>query len=407
MNVLGIDIGTNFIKGSLVRISEDGRFTLDYKLKVPSRGVTNGSISDIDSCAEAVKKCIDDIFEIDDSLAIDHVTVSYSGRSINCRTVSGTEDMWANSGSELPGRITNENIEKIISSIRMNESEPGKILHTFKQEFIIDDETRTYNPINMTGRRIKANVLLIADHGSNLHNVEQVMKKAGIEDFVPVYGPISTSEAILSEENKKGSIVIELGAGKIELVIYHDGCLRFAATLPLGSNYLNKDLMYVLQTDPDATEIAKVKYGSAIEYEGDENDTVTIKKSMGRGSEDFSLRQFCEITSARLVEIFELAIEMIYVAKYNTKIISPIILAGESTKLKNTNVLLRTMLNGHENERGNVKNIEKNESIPDSYFASIGSVMYAFRNKLIEFPKEKPRKKGIMGKFKNFIKDLL
>jgi len=121
---------------------------------------------------------------------------------------------------------------------------------------------------------------------SQLVNLETVLNDCGIENYHVVYSPIASAEAILDNEDKEsGVIVVNMGAETTELVIYHEGVLRTAKVIPIGADYVTKDLKIVLRIDYNCAEDLKINNGNAFVEDIDPDMIINLKQADSNGED--------------------------------------------------------------------------------------------------------------------------
>ena len=404
MKVVSLDIGTVNIKTVLLDVCDEyGIRVEDFSID-PSAGVKYGSIIDVDTCAEMVKESISKVLDNNSDYEIDHYLVTLNGKKINTVHGEATIDFWSENGGENV-KISQDIIDDILNRIKTDHRTKGKLLHLIPQEYVVDEHPATKNPLNMTGRKLKASAKLVIDESTHCEILDSVMGKCGIGNYHTIFAPIALSEAVVHGEEKNGSIVLELGGGSCNLAIWYEGILREAFSLPLGSNHITQDIKKVLQTDIVSAEDAKRNFGIVL-YEAAKGEVVldipTNIKSDGKGIE---LSYLSKIIEARFEEIFEIMIEKIYKTRYHSKIDSPIILTGESFLINNSDKKIQNMLNAG-TKWGKLKSVSSNiKDIGESLYIAIGAVKYAHNNGLIF--EEELAETGFFTKVKGFLKDLL
>ena len=99
-----------------------------------------------------------------------------------------------------------------------------EVLHVIPQEFIVDDQGGIKNPLDMIGIRLEAEVHIITGSVTTAQNLLKCVNRAGfrVEDIV--LESIASSRAVLSDEEKElGVLMIDLGGGTTDVLVYVDG----------------------------------------------------------------------------------------------------------------------------------------------------------------------------------------
>jgi cell division protein FtsA len=103
-----------------------------------------------------------------------------------------------------------------------------------------------------------------------------------------------------------GALVIDLGAGTTEYVVYAGGVIRHSGVLAVGGDHVSNDLAYGLKVPLSRAEKLKVEYGAAMVGEAVKGQTISITNELGLELKRINHENLQRIMAARLEEIFEL-----------------------------------------------------------------------------------------------------
>ena len=63
-----------------------------------------------------------------------------------------------------------------------------------------------------------------------------------------IYNPLLVSESVLlPAEKEMGVVLVDLGAGITEVTLFEGGTMLYSSVLPLGDEYITRDLAIVLK----------------------------------------------------------------------------------------------------------------------------------------------------------------
>lgn len=132
-----------------------------------------------------------------------------------------------------------------------------ELLHVLSREFKVDDQANIRDPIGMTGVRLETRSSVTAST-TMLNNIERCLQLSNLYQVDRVLSCLASSEAVLtSGEKDLGTLVVDIGAGVCDLVIYVDGGIGYTSTIPLGSNHITSDISIGLKTTIEIAEILK------------------------------------------------------------------------------------------------------------------------------------------------------
>lgn len=146
---------------------------------------------------------------------------------------------------------------------------------------------------------------------------------------------MASAEAVLSNEEKEaGVVLVDIGGGTTDIAIFHDGIIQHTAIIPFGGNSITEDIREGCLIMRNQAERLKVKFGSALPSENQENEIVCIPGLRGREPKEISVRNLAGIISARMTEIIELVDYEIINSGLKKKLIGGIVVTGGGAQLK-------------------------------------------------------------------------
>jgi cell division protein FtsA len=124
-----------------------------------------------------------------------------------------------------------------------------------------------------------------------------------------VFNGIAASLALLNSEQKElGALVIDLGGGTTEYVVYSNGVIRHSGVLAVGGDHVSNDLAYGLKVPLSRAEKLKVEYGAASIGDQTKGETISLTNELGLELKRINREHLQRIMSLRLQEIFELIV---------------------------------------------------------------------------------------------------
>ena len=132
------------------------------------------------------------------------------------------------------------------------------------REFKVDEKSGILNPIGLSGHRLEANDHLVTIARNIEKDLQTCIEQCGVEINGFILEPLASSSSVLDDNEKKlGSILIDIGGGTSDIIIYHNNAIIHTGAIPLGGENISKDIAYGLQTSLEQAEILKCKYGIA------------------------------------------------------------------------------------------------------------------------------------------------
>jgi len=380
--VVGLDIGTTKIACFVGRKTEHGKIEILSMGKSESVGVSRGVVSNIEKTVQSIKNAIEEAeSRIEGELNIKTVNVGIAGQHIASLQHRGmlTRD-------SLDSEVSQLDIDNLIEDMYKLVMQPGEeIIHVLPQEYIVDNEQGIKDPIGMSGIRLEANFHIITGNVGAAKNITKCVDKVGLVVDEMVLEPLASSEAVLSEEEKEaGVVLVDIGGGTTDVAIFQDGIIRHTAVIPFGGNVITEDIKQGCTIMRKQAEQLKVKFGSALQSESQDNEIVCIPGPRGREPKEISLKNLAGIIQARMEEIIEHVYYEIRNSGFEKDLICGIVVTGGGAQLNHITQLFEFLTGmdariGYPNEH--LASTTKIEGITSPIFSTgIGLVIKGFEN---------------------------
>jgi cell division protein FtsA len=371
--VVGLDIGTTKIVAIVGRRNEFGKIEILGMGKSESFGVARGVVQNIDQTVQSIQTAVAEA-EAKSGVDIKVVNVGIAGQHIRSMQHRGIKTRVS-----IDQEISQGDIDSLIDDMFKLMMAPGEeIIHVLPQEYIIDNEAGIKNPIGMSGIRLEANFHIITGQIAAARNIYKCVQKSGLEVSELTLEPLASADAVLSlEEKEAGVVLVDIGGGTTDVAIFQDGIIRHTAVIPFGGNVITEDVKEGCTIIKSQAELLKIKFGSALASENQENEIVSIPGLRGRAHKEISVRNLSAIIQARMEEIVEHVYYEIKHSGYEKKLIAGIVVTGGGAQLKHVSQLVE-YITGMDTRIGypNEHLAKGSEEVTSPLFAtSVGLVM--------------------------------
>ena len=302
--IFGIDIGSTKVCAIIAECTDNNTVNVLGVGVAPSRNsVKQGNIVDLRSTTQAI---VDAISELDKSFDtfIPNAYVSISGANITSINSKGTIELKGNN-QEIKNEDLLRAIEKAKSSITIPSHQ--SIINTLVSEYAVDEQTGILDPTGMVGSKLEANVHIISGAITSIQNIKKCCENAdtNVEDLV--LQQYASSLAVLNEEEKKmGVVLVDIGGGTTDLIIYQNGCVVYSGCIDVGGELITRDLTVGLKASYQQAEKLKVEYGIALTNQADETKTFEIQGPGGESIGPTNQRFMANIIESCLeLDIFQ------------------------------------------------------------------------------------------------------
>lgn len=295
-----LDIGTSSIK-VLVAEFVSGEMNVIGVSNVPSTGVKDGIIIDIEVAAEAIKKAVEQAEE-KAGMIIDKINVGFPANLLQIEPTQGMIPVPSESKE-----IKDEDVDSVVKSALTKSVTPEReVISLIPEEFIVDGFQGIRDPRGMMGIRLEMRGLIYTGPSTILHNLRKTVERAGISVENIIITPLAMAKSVLNEgEREFGATVIDLGGGQTTVASMRAQELQYTNIYPEGGEYVTKDISKVLKTSMQIAEALKFNFGQANLEEASLSETVQVDVVGSDIPISVSERYLSEIISARVRHILD------------------------------------------------------------------------------------------------------
>lgn len=328
--VAGLDIGTTKICAIIGRKNSQGKIEVLGIGKAESLGVTRGVVVNIEKTVASIKQAMEEA-QMKAGYDVPKVHVGIAGQHIKSLQHRGMVTR-----NNIETEISQKDIDTIKEDMFKLAMMPGEeIIHVIPQEFIVDSEQGIKEPIGMSGIRLEANCHIITGHVAAIKNIKKCVERANLVVDDLVLEPLASADAVLTrEEREAGVALIDIGGGTTDVAIFQENVIRHTAVIPFGGNVITDDIKEGCSIIRNQAELLKIKFGSAMARENQDNEIVSIPGLRGREPREISMKNLASIIQARMEEIIEQVLFEIRSSGYEKKLIAGIVVTGGGAQLK-------------------------------------------------------------------------
>jgi cell division protein FtsA len=300
--IVGLEIGTSKICVVAGEINAANALNIIGLGQARSRGVRKGEIADASLASEDVRNAIVEA----EQMANVEIRSVYLGVTGN--HVRGFNNHGVHPVVSADREITAEDVQDVIKNAKaINLPVDNTVVHAIRQLFQVDAQHGIQNPVGMYGAKVEVDVHVVHGHVDRLKNSIAVVRGLQLEVDEIVFTGLASALALLSNEQKElGSLVIDLGAGATEYVVYSEGIIKHTGVLAVGGDHLSNDLAYGLKVPLGRAEQLKIERGGACVDDSVKGQTISSDGELGLPPKIINLEHLRRIMSLRLEETFEL-----------------------------------------------------------------------------------------------------
>ena len=259
--IAALDIGTSKITVAVGEVGPAGELSVFGFGKVAANGIHAGCVQDVELAVEAIRAAVAEA-ELTSQRRITTVAAALTGKHLHSVNNVGR--------LVLPeGEVDNNAVMKAtrlamtFDAKKDARSEDDRVVtHIIKGYTIDNDDTMLDDPLGMAGNVLNAHAHLAVGSDSIVRNLVKCIRRAGLELEGLVLQPwASAAGTVTATEKELGVIVLDVGAGAVDIACYQGGQIGYTAVAPWGGEIITRDIAAGLNCRLADAEDIKIGYG--------------------------------------------------------------------------------------------------------------------------------------------------
>jgi cell division protein FtsA len=324
---VGLDIGTSMVRcvvgsfdpngSNMPQIIGHGQFT--------NQGMRRGAVVHADEVADAVVHAVTEAERIS-GMPIKQATVNVNGSH-----VMGINSQGVIAISTANREITPEDRARVEEAATIVSLPPNReIIQFFAKNYSLDGQKNIKDPVGMHGVRLEVDAHMVTAATPNLRNLDMALEKSEVVPSHHTISGLAAAEAVMTRQQKEaGTLLLDIGAGTTNLIVFEDGEVQHIAVLPIGGQHITNDLAIGLKTDLDVAEAVKIEHAN---IKRDVKKTRVAVKVDGK-EHLFDFEEIAMIVEARVDELLDYVEKELVKIKRARKLPGGLVLTGGTAKL--------------------------------------------------------------------------
>lgn len=325
--IVALDIGTSKVLVLVAEVLPEGRFEVLGLGQHESMGMRKGVVVNMDATVNSIDRALEEA-ELMADCKIGGVHTGITGSHVSSLNSSG---MVAVKEKE----ITAADVTRVIEIAQAVTIPVGQqILHVLEQEFFVDTQEGIREPIGMTGARLEVRVHIVTAAFSAVQNIDRCVRRCGLSIKEQMLSPLASSLACLTQDEKDlGVVLIDIGCGTTDIVIYTDGAVRHTEVISIAGSQITNDIATMLRTPITDAEEIKIRYGLALEANANPNEQIEVPGLGDRPSRQVKRHTLGGAIEPRLEELFQLVQHSLHESGYENLLASGVVITGGTALL--------------------------------------------------------------------------
>ncbi len=372
--IVGLDIGTTTVTAVVGDYTEDGELEIIGIGTAPSHGLRRGVVINIEATLRSVAAAV----EAAEQMAGREVSAVITG--IAGGHIEGLNSRGVVAVTGKGREITQDDVDRVIDAAKAVVIPMDReVIHVIPQEFVVDEQGGIKNPLDMIGVRLEAEVHIITGSVTSAQNLVKCVNRAGFKVSDIVLESLAAGRAVLSaDEQELGVLLIDLGGGTTDMLVYREGAPYYTSVLPVGGAQITGDLSIMLKTPTDAAERIKHEAGCCYMPLVEAGEPVIIPGVGGRAPMAIERKEICRIVQPRMAEILSMVRDRIEPKGYLRHLGAGVVLTGGGALLPGAVELASEIFNtsARIGQPGNLGGIGSVYQTPE-FSTAVGLVLYA------------------------------
>jgi cell division protein FtsA len=328
--VAAVEIGTSKVAVLLGEVMGDSGLNIIGHSVGTSKGVKKGEITDLDRASDCVHATILKAEE-NAQTRVDEVYLAQSGRHL-----VGNFNVGGSNVSASDGVVRRADIDAAKEDAkRRTLPRTRTYIHHIQNPFSLDGRP-VDNPLSKEGRLLQVGYWSVHGDSEAVSDSLRVIRGIDLDVRDIIISSIASGAVLLEESEKEnGALVIDIGGGTTDYVLYRKGYIVKTGVVAVGGDHLTNDLSIGLRVARKSAEEFKLKHGRAYYESEDRDEKVWLFGDLTIGDRQYPLSAITKIIEARIFEVFDIIKEQLETANLLVPgdIASGVVLTGGSSRL--------------------------------------------------------------------------
>lgn len=329
--LIATDLGTQKMAVAVAEMADDGSLTLLGVGEAVSAGVRKAEVTDFGHARAAARQALAEAERLTQAEVSD-VYLALSGTHLSSRN----ESVRLATSAEEDHRVSESTLEELSKcAANLPLHRDHAILHELLRGYALDRGVGSPNPLGVHTEQIEAHYHLVTGKRTRLQTSVQCVsdQKIGVKGCT--FSAYASSLAVLgTEARQRGTVVVDIGAGVVDLAVWRDNAVVHSAVLGVGGDHLSQDLSIGLDIPYARAEKLKKEMGAVVLEPMEKDEKITLAREISFDGRTFFKEAMVQILQARMGEVLEMVRDDLEAQNLWGTIESEVVLTGGGARLK-------------------------------------------------------------------------
>ena len=324
-----VEIGTSKVAVLVGEVVNGRSLNLIGFGECQSRGVIKGAVADFKAASDAAHSALMSA-EQSAGVRIEEVYLAQTGAHLE-----GFYNEASVSVSAADNMVSQVDIDTVCRLAKSKALPEGRmVVHNIRRPFYLDGRMVGSNPEHLVGQRLDVGYWTVHGQENRIADNIHVIRGFNVRVGDLILSSLAAGAVLTSPQDRQnGALVIDVGAGTTDFVLYRDGGAFLTGVVPVGGSHLTNDLALGLRVTEGQAEKLKLRFGRGTVLSKDKTEKVWLNGDFAIGDRQFPKHTIETITSARAWELLEVVRKKLGAAFAPERCGAGVILTGGTARL--------------------------------------------------------------------------
>ena len=296
-----VEIGTSQAKALIGEVGEQGNLSIVGMATRRNEGMRKGQIVDFRQAASAVHAALEEAEKMSGT-TVDSVYLAQTGSHLRGHMLRGSASV-----SSSDNRVSPDDVRRAAVEAKRRQPDEGRsYVHHVRTPIILDKKVID-DPVGMMGKRIDLGYWSIDGDDQAIQRGLDVISNYSLEVNDLILSSVASATMVAGPDLRRaGALVIDMGAGVTDFVLYRQGFVAYTGVVPVGGDHVTGDISMGLRVLEPYAEKLKLEYGQATPLSAEQEDDVWIIGNKTIGDRSVPRRAIADVIHVRIAELFEI-----------------------------------------------------------------------------------------------------
>lgn len=323
-----VEIGTAKVSVLIGEVTNGRSLSIVGMGECASRGVIKGSVFDFKAASDAAHSALLEA-ERSAGVRVDEVYLAQTGVHLDGFSSDASVEV-----SAANNMVSEFDIATVCDMARSKQLPEGRmVVQRLRRPFRLDGRL-VPDPDSLVGRELQVSYFVVHGQENRIADNIHVIRGFNVRVSELILSSLASGAVVTApDERQHGVLVLDIGAGTTDYVLYRDGMPQVAGVVPVGGSHLTNDLALGLRLTEGQAEKLKLRCARATMVTKSREDKVWLNGDFAIGDRQFPRLTIEQITSARVWELLEVVKKKLGPAFAPERLGSGVVLTGGTSKL--------------------------------------------------------------------------